>query len=75
VLAVASARVRGNREERLRRMTLIAATAQQALLSSLPSAIGGLAMASRYLSATSEALVGGDLCEVAPTPWGAGDRG
>ena len=56
-------------------MTLIAATAQQALLSSLPSAIGGLAMASRYLSATSEALVGGDLCEVAPTPWGAGDRG
>ncbi len=69
-LAVVSAVVRDRREERLRRMTLIAATAQQALLSSLPSSIGDLRMASRYLSATSEALVGGDLYEVAPTPWG-----
>lgn len=70
VLAVVSAHVRDKREDRLRRMTIIAATAQQALLSSLPSSIGGLAMASRYVSATSEALVGGDLYEVVPTPWG-----
>lgn len=69
-LAVISAHVRDKREESLRKMTIIAATAQQALLSSLPSSVGGLAMASRYVSATSEALVGGDLYEVVPTPWG-----
>ena len=70
VLAVVSANVRDKREERLRRMTIIAATAQQALLSSLPSSVGDLDLAARYVSATAAAQVGGDLYEVTSTPYG-----
>ena len=33
-----------------------------------PSWIGSLGFAARYVSATEEALVGGDLYEVADTP-------
>ncbi|SDO54466.1 Stage II sporulation protein E (SpoIIE) [Nocardioides szechwanensis] len=70
ILAVVSAVVRDRREERLRRMTVIAATAQQALLSSLPSRMLDVDLASRYVSATAAAQVGGDLYEVAQTPYG-----
>jgi serine phosphatase RsbU (regulator of sigma subunit) len=70
ILAVVSATVRDRREERLRRMTVIAATAQQALLSSLPSRLVDVDLASRYVSATAAAQVGGDLYEVAQTPYG-----
>lgn len=70
VLAVISALVRDRREEKLRRMTVIAATAQQALLASAPSSIGDLGLATRYVSATAEAQVGGDLYEVTSTPYG-----
>lgn len=70
VLAVVSAVVRDRREERLTRMTIIAATAQQALVSSLPSSVGHLDLAARYVSATAAAQVGGDLYEVTSTPYG-----
>lgn len=70
ILAVVSAVVRDRREERLRRMTVIAATAQQALLSSLPTRLADVDLASRYVSATAAAQVGGDLYEVAQTPYG-----
>jgi sigma-B regulation protein RsbU (phosphoserine phosphatase) len=70
VLAVISAVVRDRREERLRRMTVIAATAQQALLSSMPSRLANVELAARYVSATAAAQVGGDLYEVSSTPFG-----
>ncbi|MDP3894784.1 PP2C family protein-serine/threonine phosphatase [Nocardioides sp.] len=70
MLAVVSATVRDRREERLRRMTVIAATAQQALLSSVPQRLADVDLAARYVSATAAAQVGGDLYEVASTPYG-----
>ncbi|MCD4532993.1 serine/threonine-protein phosphatase [Nocardioides sp. cx-169] len=70
ILAVVSAVVRDRREERLRRMTVIAATAQQALLSSLPARLGEVVLAARYVSATAAAQVGGDLYEASLTPNG-----
>lgn len=67
-LLIAAARER--REQRLARMTLIAETAQRAILPDLPSAVGDVAFAARYVSAAEEALVGGDLYEVSATPFG-----
>ncbi len=69
-LAALSALLRDRREARLERMTVIAETAQRAVLRAMPSAIGAVGLAARYVSATAEALVGGDLYEVAATPYG-----
>jgi sigma-B regulation protein RsbU (phosphoserine phosphatase) len=69
-LAVLSALLRDRREARLQRMTVIAETAQRAVLRSMPNAIGSIGLAARYVSASAEALVGGDLYEVAATPFG-----
>lgn len=70
ILATASALLRDQREARLRRMIVIAETAQRAVLRAMPSAIGSVGLAARYVSASEEALVGGDLYEVAATPHG-----
>lgn len=70
VLAVASARIRTQREQQLRHMTVVAETAQRAVLRAMPSAVGSVGFAARYISATEEALVGGDLYEVADSPHG-----
>ena len=69
-LAVQTARVRVSRERDLRRMTVIADAAQRALLRAMPTAVGSVGFAARYVSATAEALVGGDLYEVAESPYG-----
>jgi serine phosphatase RsbU (regulator of sigma subunit) len=69
-LALVSAAFRDAREARLRRMTVIAETAQQAVLRAMPTAVGAVGFAARYVSASAEALVGGDLYEVAATPYG-----
>lgn len=69
-LATLSALFRDRREARLRRMIVIAETAQRAVLRSMPTAIGSVGLAARYVSASEEALVGGDLYEVAATPYG-----
>jgi sigma-B regulation protein RsbU (phosphoserine phosphatase) len=69
-LGVESAALRQRREARLERMTVIAETAQRAVLRAMPTAIGSVGLAARYVSATAEALVGGDLYEVAATPFG-----
>ena len=69
-LGVQGAALRERREGRLERMTIIAETAQRAVLRSMPTAIGSVGLAARYVSATAEALVGGDLYEVAATPFG-----
>lgn len=70
VVAVQGAALRQRREDRLSRMTVIAETAQRAVLRAMPSAIGSVGLSARYISATAEALVGGDLYEVAATPYG-----
>ena len=70
LMAVASAYVRDQRESHLARMTVIADTAQRALLRAAPEAIGSVGVATRYVSATEGAAVGGDLYEVAATPYG-----
>jgi len=69
-LAVLSALLRDRREARLQRMTVIAETAQRAVLRAMPNSIGSVGLAARYVSASAEALVGGDLYEVAATPYG-----
>lgn len=68
ILAVLLARSRVRRERALRHMTAIAEAAQGALLRAMPTSIGSLRFAARYVSATKEALVGGDLYEVVETP-------
>lgn len=69
-LGVLLARLRLRRVDELRHMTAIAEAAQRALLREMPTSIGSLGFAARYVSATEEALVGGDLYEVAETPNG-----
>lgn len=70
LLGLQAALLRERREDRLERMTVIAETAQRAVLRSIPTMIGSVGLAARYVSATAEALVGGDLYEVAATPFG-----
>ena len=69
-LSVILAKVRVRREHALRHMTAIAEAVQRALLPAVPSSIGSLGVAARYVSATNEALVGGDLYEVTETSHG-----
>ena len=68
--AVVVAGMRCRREERLTRMTAIAQATQLALLPPLPPQLTGIAIAARYISATRESSVGGDLYEVVPTRHG-----
>lgn len=75
ILAVATAsycaagrRARLTQELRLTRE--VAGAAQDALLRPLPPRVGGLEVAAGHLSATHGAALGGDLYEVAATPWG-----
>lgn len=70
LLAVVLADIRARREAALRHMTVVANTAQRALLRAIPREVGHLTIATRYVSATHEALVGGDLYEVAASPYG-----
>ena len=69
-MAVVVAGMRRRREERLARMTAIAQATRLALLPPLPRQLTGISIAARYLSATREASVGGDLYEVIPTGHG-----
>ena len=68
--AVHVARDRERRDLRLQRMTVVAEAAQRAVLRTLPTAIGPVGLAARYLSAADDALIGGDLYEVIATPHG-----
>ena len=69
-MAVVVAGTRRRREERVARMTAIAQATRLALLPPLPRQLTGISIAARYLSATREASVGGDLYEVIPTGHG-----
>ena len=69
-MAVVVAGIRRRREERLAQMTALARATQLALLPPLPPRLTGITVAARYLSATREASVGGDLYEIIPTGHG-----
>jgi sigma-B regulation protein RsbU (phosphoserine phosphatase) len=69
-VAIAYAMIRERREKRLRRLAVIAETAQRAVLRGTPTAVGAVGFASRYVSASEEASIGGDLYEIAATPFG-----
>ena len=55
------AAVRTRREQQLVRVSRIAEVAQRAVLPLIPTHVGPVAAAARYLSAAEDALVGGDL--------------
>jgi hypothetical protein len=68
--AVVIAADRERRDQRLRRLTVVAESAQRAVLRAMPTSVGRIALAARYLSAADDALIGGDLYEVSATPFG-----
>lgn len=70
IMAVWLATSRTAREAKLRAVTHVAQVAQQAILHPLPSEIGGIRLAARYVSAAAEAQIGGDFYDVLETPWG-----
>jgi sigma-B regulation protein RsbU (phosphoserine phosphatase) len=75
--AVANSALRCAAQRRLGQARAVARVAQSALLREIPRSVAGARLESRYLSASAEARVGGDVVEVAadgPSPrWLVGD--
>jgi len=74
--AVANALLRSAAQRRLGQARAVARVAQSALLREVPRTVAAARLASRYLSASAEARVGGDLLEVIDGPrprWLVGD--
>ena len=67
IFAIFAATIRSRRESALIK---ISERVQRAILRPLPAELGGVAFASHYQSATSAALVGGDLYDIAMTQFG-----
>jgi sigma-B regulation protein RsbU (phosphoserine phosphatase) len=61
---------RTQQQQTLLRVTRIAEVAQQTILRPVPPRMGRVALAVRYLSASEDALVGGDFYELAVTRYG-----
>jgi len=61
---------RARRDEAMRRLSRVAEVAQTAILRPPPATLGNVSLAARYVSASEESLVGGDLYETAYTPFG-----
>ncbi|HEX3705527.1 MAG TPA: SpoIIE family protein phosphatase [Mycobacteriales bacterium] len=55
---------------RLADVRRVADATQRAILAPVPPRLGPISLAGRYVSATAEALIGGDLYEVVPRPGG-----
>ena len=68
--AVANAVLRLRRERRIRRVAEVAAIAQATIMRPVRARIGPWELASRYESATAEALIGGDFFDVVDTTAG-----
>jgi hypothetical protein len=68
--AAGIAAVRTTREGRLTEALQVAEVAQRAILHTLPDRVGPVAVAASYLSANSEALVGGDFYDAEDTAFG-----
>jgi hypothetical protein len=66
-VAVAVAMVRIRREQRFVRVSRIAEAAQRAVLPVVPSSVEGLTVTARYLSASEDSVVGGDLYDCSLT--------
>jgi phosphoserine phosphatase RsbU/P len=64
------ARVRERRALSLDQVRRVAEAAQQALLPPVAPRIGSVMLAVRYVSATADATIGGDLYEALDTPYG-----
>ncbi|AGL13589.1 PP2C family protein-serine/threonine phosphatase [Actinoplanes sp. N902-109] len=64
------ARMRQRQEERVAELWKLATVAQQAVLRPLGPQVGALAVAGRYISASTSADIGGDLYEALDTPYG-----
>ena len=75
--AVANSALRAAAQRRLGQARAVARVAQSALLREVPGSVAAARLASRYLSASAEAQVGGDIVEViadGPNPrWLVGD--
>ena len=75
--AVANSTLRAIAERRISQARAVARVAQSALLREIPPTVTAGRLASRYVSASPEARVGGDLLEVVPGPghprWLIGD--
>ena len=67
-LAVETVTAFAAQEGRLEAVARVADAAQRAILPTPPEAMGSLRIGARYVSATAEALVGGDLYEVVRRP-------
>src|SRR5215218_8835146 len=61
---------RTQQQQLLLRVTRIAEVAQQTILRPIPPRMGRVALAVRYLSASEDALVGGDFYDLAATRYG-----
>lgn len=61
---------RARREEALLQLTQVAEAAQRAILRAIPRRAGPVSLSARYLSASADALIGGDFYDVASTPFG-----
>ncbi|MFB6751440.1 PP2C family protein-serine/threonine phosphatase [Streptomyces sp. NPDC056353] len=70
LIAVAAAALRVGGERRMLHMRDIADTTRRTVLRPLPVGFGGLDHAAVYLSADSEARVGGDFYDIQPGPHG-----
>jgi serine phosphatase RsbU (regulator of sigma subunit) len=62
--AIVASTARRRREHELAEVRVVADTAQQVVLRPVPARIGSVRLAVRYLSASSQARVGGDLYDV-----------
>jgi phosphoserine phosphatase RsbU/P len=69
-LCVYAAGQRERRQAAMSRLAHVAEVAQEVMLRPPPAVLGHVALAGRYVSASDEALVGGDLYETAYTPRG-----
>lgn len=68
--AVAISVNRDRTSKKVATLSRLAAVAQQAVLRPIGPQVGGLAVAVRYVSASAEADIGGDLYEAMNTPYG-----
>jgi len=67
-VAAAACLARARRDRDLAKVRLIAEAAQKVVLRPVPRQVGPLKLTMRYLSASEEARVGGDLYDVVSTP-------
>jgi serine phosphatase RsbU (regulator of sigma subunit) len=70
VAGIVASTVRRRRERELADVRLVADAAQQVLLRPVPGRLGSVRLAVKYLSASSQARVGGDLYDVVDAPGG-----